>query len=111
MTDWVYVVGEGSYNQDFQIIQQETNEPLPLSGTITMFITSSDFVTNYPASGDGVLMSIENDSEGVQVARLAVAAMNMPDSSGIYIAQIKIDSAQLFKTFMINLRVVRSITN
>ncbi len=109
MTDWVYVVGEGSYNQDFQIIQQETNEPLPLSGTITMFITSSDFVTNFPSSGDGVLMSIEDANEGI--ARLAVAATNMPSSSGIYIAQIKIDSAQLFKTFLINLRVVRSITN
>ncbi len=110
MSDWIYVVGETSYNQDFQILNQETSEPIPLSGTITMFITASDFTvpTNVPASGQ--TMTIETNGDGTQVARLAVTATLMPDSAGIYLAQIKLEAAQTFKTFLINLRVVRSIT-
>jgi len=111
MSDWTYVVGETSYNQDFQILNQETNEPIPLSGTVTMFITSSDFVTTFPSSGDGVTMTITDNEDGIQVARLGVISMNMPQDPGIYLAQIKLESSQIFKTFLINLRVVRSITN
>jgi len=111
MSDWTYVSGETSYNQDFQILNQETNEPIPLSGTVTMFITSSDFVTTFPSSGAGVTMTITDNQDGTQVARLAVNNLNMPQDPGIFIAQIKLDAAQTFKTFLINLRVVRSITN
>ena len=111
MSDWTYVVGETSYNQDFQILNQETNEPIPLSGTVTMFITSSDFVTNFPSSGDGVTMTITTNGDGTQVARLGVVSMNMPQNPGIYLAQIKLEAAQIFKTFLLNLHVVRSITN
>ena len=59
MSDWTYIVGETSYNQDFRIINQDTNEVIELGGTITMFISSSDFVTPFPVSGDGVVMTIE----------------------------------------------------
>jgi len=109
MTDWVYVIGEGSYNQDWQILNQETNEPIPLSGTITMFIKKSDFTAapQFPVSG--VQMSIET-VDGVQVARLAVSANQMPNEAAIYLFQIKIDAAQTFKTFTDNLRVLRSLT-
>lgn len=110
MTDWTYVSGETSYNQDFTILNQETNEPIPLAGTITMFITSSDFVTPFPASGDGIEMTIV-EVDGGQVARLGVISMNMPQDAGIYLAQIKLEDTQVFKTFLLNLRVVRSITN
>ncbi len=110
MTDWSYIVGETSYNQDFRIINQDTNEVIQLGGTITMFITSSDFVTPFPASGDGVAMSIET-VDGEPAARLGVIAMNMPQTPGIFLAQIKIEDTQTFKTFLINLRVIRSITN
>lgn len=110
MTDWSYIVGETSYNQDFRIINQDTNEVIQLGGTITMFITSSDFVTSFPASGDGVAMSIVSvDDE--PAARLGVISMNMPQTPGIFLAQIKIEDTQTFKTFLINLRVIRSITN
>ena len=102
--------GETSYNQDFVIVNQETNEAISLSGTVTMFIQSSDFLTNFPTSGDGVVMSIVVQDD-VDLARLGVISMNMPQDAGIYLAQIKIESSQTFKTFLINLRVVRSITN
>ena len=111
MSDWTYIAGETSYNQDFQILNQETNDPITLSGNVTMFITSSDFVTDFPSSGAGVAMTIATNDDGVQVARLGVLSMNMPQSAGIYLAQIKLDASQLFKTFLLNLRVVRSITS
>ena len=56
-------------------------------------------------------MSIATNADGIQVARLAVAAMKMPTSANIYLAQIKLDAAQTFKTFFLNLRVIRSITS
>ncbi len=110
MSDWVYVIGEGSYNQDFLIINQETNEPLPLTGTVTMFITDSAFANPVPSAA-GQPMSIVTNDQGLQVARLAVTAINMPTSSGIYLVQIKIDAAATLKTFFMNLRVIRSITS
>lgn len=109
MSDWVYVIGEGSYNQDFQILNQDTNEPIELSGTITMFITDSAYQNPVP-DASGQVMSIVTNADNIQVARLAVAAINMPTSAGIYLAQIKLDAAQTFKTFFLNLRVIRSIT-
>lgn len=109
MSDWVYIVGEGSYNQDFQVINQETDEPLPLSGVITMFITDSAFANPVP-DASGQAMSIVVNTAGIQVARLAVTATKMPTSAGIYLVQIKIDSAATLKTFFLNLRVIRSIT-
>lgn len=110
MSDWVYVVGEGSYNQDFIIIDHQTNEQVPLSGVITMFITDSAFQNPIP-DANGQPMTIETNDSGVQVARLAVTATKMPTSPGIFMVQIKIDSSQLFKTFFLNLRAIRSITN
>ena len=75
-----------------------------------MFITSSDFVTSFPSSGDGVAMSIVT-VDGEPAARLGVVTMNMPQTPGIFLAQIKIEDTQTFKTFLLNLRVIRSITN
>ena len=110
MTDWIYVIGEGSYNQDFIILNQATSEPLPLSGVITMFITKSDYSDPIP-DANGQVMSIEINPSGFTVARLAVTAIKMPTEAGIYLAQIKIDAAATLKTYFINLRVIRSITN
>lgn len=110
MTDWVYIVGEGSYNQDFIILNQATGEPIPLTGLITMFITKSDYTDPIP-DADGQVMSIETNANGIQVARLGVIAMNMPTEAGIYLAQIKIDAAATVKTYFMNLRAIRSITN
>jgi len=109
MSDWVYVIGEGSYNQDFLILNQETNEPIPLSGTITMFITDSAFANPVP-DASGQPLTIETNTNGIQVARLAVSAMNMPTSAGIFLVQIKIEGSSTQKTFFMNLRVIRSIT-
>ena len=109
MSDWVYVVGEGSYNQDFIIIDHQTNQQIPLSGTITMFITDSAFENPIP-DANGQPMSIAINDSGVQVARLAVTAMNMPTAAGIFMVQIKIDASQTLKTFFLNLRAIRSIT-
>ncbi len=110
MSDWVYIVGEGSYNQDFIIIDHQTNEQIPLTGVITMFITKSDFTDPIP-DANGQVMTIETNTDGIQVARLAVAATKMPTESGIFLAQIKIDASQTLKTFFLNLRAIRSITN
>ena len=109
MSDWVYVIGEGSYNQDFLIINQETNEPLTLSGTLTLFITDSAFANPIP-DANGQPLTIETNASGLQVARLAVTAINMPTSAGIYLVQIKIEGTSTLKTFFMNLRVIRSIT-
>jgi hypothetical protein len=110
MSDWVYIVGEGSFNQDFLIINQETNEPLPLTGAITMFITDSAYANPVPSAA-GQPMSIVTNANGLQVARLAVTAINMPTVAGIYLVQIKIDASSTLKTFFMNLRVIRSITS
>ncbi len=110
MSDWIYIIGEGSFNQDFIVLNQATGDPIPLTGVITMFITKSDFTTPIP-DANGQAMSIETNANGIQVARLGVVATNMPTEAGIYLAQIKIDAAATAKTFFINLRVIRSITN
>jgi len=110
MSDWVYIVGEGSYNQDFIILNQATGDPINLTGIITMFITKSDYTDPIPDS-DGQAMSIETNDQGIQVARLPVNAMKMPTEAGIYLAQIKLDASALFKTYFMNLRTIRSITN
>jgi len=109
MSDWVYIIGEGSFNQDFIILNQASGEPIPLTGVITMFITDSAFQNPIP-DANGQVMTIETNANGIQVARLGVIATNMPDVAGIYLAQIKIDAAATAKTFFINLRVIRSIT-
>lgn len=110
MTDWVYIVGEGSYNQDFLILNQDTNEPIPLTGNVRLFITDSAFSNPVPDAAGQELTIVTNDN-GIEVARLAVTAINMPTSAGIYLAQIKIDSSSTVKTYFMNLRVIRSITN
>ena len=110
MSDWIYVVGETSYNQDFLPINQETNEPLELSGTITMFITDSAFANPIP-DANGQTLTIATNDDGIEVARLAVTSTKMPTTPGIYMVQLKIDSAQVFKSFFLNMRAVRSITN
>ena len=110
MTDWVYIVGEGSYNQDFLILNQDTNEPIPLTGTVTLFITDSAFANPVPSSSGQPLTIVTNDN-GIPVARLAVIAINMPTTAGIYLAQIRVDAASTVKTYFMNLRVIRSITN
>jgi len=110
MSDWSYIAGSGGFNQDFKILNPATGEPLDLTGgTITMFIQSSDFQTNFPTDGNGTPMTIE-DAEG-GIARLIVQTTFMPQDEGIYIAQIKIIVTATVRTFLINLRVVRQIGN
>ena len=110
MSDWVYVIGEGSYNQDFIVIDHQTNEQIPLSGINTMFITKSDYTAAPQVPAAGLPLTIETNANGIQVLRLAVTATTMPNEADIYLAQIKLDASQTLKTFFLNLRVIRSIT-
>ncbi|KKL27470.1 hypothetical protein LCGC14_2384850, partial [marine sediment metagenome] len=55
-------------------------------------------------------LTIETNDNGLDVARLAVTAVNMPTSAGIFLVQIKIEGTSTQKTFFMNLRVIRSIT-
>ena len=109
MTDWVYVVGEGGYNQDFLIQDAVSDDPLDLSGaTVTMFIQSTDLNTDFPTGG--TLMTILGT--GVEgVARLVVQNTFMPQDADMYFAQIEILTTSTVKTFIIDLRVIRSVSS
>jgi len=109
MSDWVYIVGEGGFNQDFQINDRNTKEPLDLTGaTITMFIKSTDGVTDFPTGGTD--MAILGDPvDGT--ARLVVQNTFMPQSADIYSAQIEIQTTSLVKSFILDLRVIRSLSS
>jgi len=112
MSDWVYVAGEGGFNQDFQLINQSTGVPLDLTGaTITMFISDSSFTTNYPADGDGTTMAAAVDDNGDDVARLVVSTTFMPQAEGTYMGQVKFVSTATVRSFLINLRVIRLVGN
>ena len=109
MSDWVYIAGEGGYNQDFFILDRQTGDPLDLTGaTITMFIKSTDGVTDFPVGGTN--MAIVGDAtEGN--TRLVVQETFMPQDADMYSAQIQIQSTSLVKTFIIDLRVIRSLSS
>jgi len=109
MSDWVYIVGEGGFNQDFQVRDRNTKEPLDVSGaTVTMFIKTTDGVTDFPVGGTD--MTILGD--GTQgLVRLVVQNTFMPQSADMYSAQIEIQTTSLVKTFIIDLRVIRSLSS
>ena len=114
MSDWIYIVGEGGYNQDFRILDRQTGDPLDLSGasSIKMFITTTsqtdpnDAGTNFPVGGED--MTAVGDPLG-GVARLVVQSGFMPDDADMYLAQIEIITTSTVSTFIINLRVIRSL--
>ena len=108
MSDWVYVAGEGGFNQDFRIIDQETNELIDMSGAtnIKMFIQSTDLVNSFPVGG--TTMSPATNS-GESVARLVIQSNFMPQSADMYLCQISFELGGIFKTFIINLRVIRNL--
>jgi len=109
MTDWVYVVGEGGYNQDFQILDRQTRDPLDISGgNITMFIKTTDGVTDFPTGGTP--MSIIGDGIDGN-ARLVVQNTFMPQDADMYSAQIEVQTTSTVKTFVFDLRVIRSLSS
>jgi len=109
MTDWVYVVGEGGYNQDFLILDRQTKDPLDITGgNITMFIKTTDGVTDFPTGGTA--MSIIGDgTDGT--ARLVVQSGFMPQVADMYGAQIEVQTTSTVKTFVFDLRVIRSLSS
>jgi len=110
MTDWTYAVGEGGFNQDFLLIDRSTGEPLDLTdSTLTMFIQSTDFGTNFPTGGTN--MSVAQNEEGQDVARLVVQNTFMPQVAGMFYAQIKVQMTSIVCTFILNLRVIRSLSS
>ena len=110
MTDWTYVVEEGGFNQDFLLIDRATGEPLDLTdSTLTMFIQSSDFQTDFPTGGSN--MSVVQNADGVDVARLVVQSTFMPQVAGMFYAQIKVQMTSIVSTFILNLRVIRSLSS
>ena len=113
MSDWVYIVDEGGYDQDFKILDRQTGDPLDLNGaTVTMFITSTDQTdpndnaTNFPVGGT-LMQVVPPEEEGF--ARLIVQSTFMPQSADMYLAQIEIVTTSTVSTFIINLRVIRSL--
>ena len=118
MSDWVYIAGETEYNQDFLVINQVTNEVIDIeNSTAEMFIANSAFTEFYGPGGPGASpiatpMTIELNPQNLYVARIEVVSDQMPTSEGIYMAQIKLTTApNITKTYIINLRVIRSLTN
>ena len=58
-SDWAYVAGEDGYNQRF-LLQESDGKALDLTGqTLRIFIQSSDFATEFPASGAGSELLID----------------------------------------------------
>ncbi len=108
MSDWVYIVGEGGYNQDFLIKDRQTGDPLDLNGAVvTMFIKTTDGLTSFPDGGTGMAIV---DADG-GTARLVVQNTFMPQSADMYSAQIQVQTTSLVKTFIIDLRVIRSLSS
>ncbi len=109
MSDWVYIVDEGGFNQDFQVRDRNTKEPLDLSGaTVTMFIKTTDGATDFPTGGTN--MTILGDGTN-GLTRLVVQDTFMPQNADQYFAQIEIQTTSLVKTFIIDLRVIRSLSS
>ena len=113
MSDWVYVAGEGGFFQDFLPVDQITDEAIDMTGaTVTMFIQDSGLSTNFPTDGNGELCTVTiRTSDGKQVARLTVATNFMPQTEGIYVAQLKIAGVAIIRSYIINLRVIRQVGN
>ena len=119
MSDWTYVAGEGGYDQDFRIIDQETGDLVDVSGAnpLKMFIVTTDRnstgpdttdpTKNFPVGGVDMIPATNNDGESV--ARLVVQANVMPQEADVYLAQIQITQISTFRTFIFNLRVIRNI--
>ena len=118
MTDWTYIAGEGGYDQDFRIVDQETNELIDVSGaSLTMYIVTTDRDSigpdttdpdkNFPVGGTSMIPATNDDGESV--ARLTVQSNVMPQVANMYLAQIDILQASTTKTFIINLRVLRNL--
>jgi len=111
MSDWVYVASEDGFFQDFILINHSTNEQIDLTGgVLTMFIQSADFQTDFPSDGNGTPMTIVPVSSGT-AGRLAVSVSFMPQTEGMYYAQIKLQQASILRSFLVNLRVIRKIGN
>jgi len=109
MSDWVYIVGEGGYNQEFLILNRQTGEPLNITGsTITMFIKTTDGTTDFPVGGTD--MNIVGDGED-GVANLVVQNTFMPQTADMYSAQIKIATTSIVSTFILDLRIIRSLSS
>ena len=110
MTDWIYAVEEAGFNQDFLLIDRTTGAPLDLTdSTLTMFIQSTDFQTNFPVGGTN--MAVAENEDGINVARLVVQSTFMPQVAGMFYAQIEIQLTTIVKSFILNLRVIRSLSS
>jgi len=107
MSDWTYISGEGGYNQDFLIQDRQTGDALDLTGAnVTMFIKTTDGLTDFPTGGTAMTV-IGDGTDGI--ARLVVQNGFMPQDADIYAAQIEISTTSLVMTFIIDLRVIRSL--
>ena len=73
-----------------------------------MFITSTDGVTDFPTGGTNMTI-IGDGKDGF--TRLVVQNSFMPQDADQYFAQIQIETTSLVKTFIIDLRVIRSLTS
>ena len=116
MSDWLYVAGEGGFDQDFRIVDQETNEVINVSGAtiLKMYIVTTDREPgnadndkNFPVGGQDMTPATNNDGESV--ARYAVQSNIMPQSADMYLCQIEAVIGGTFRTLIINLRVVRNL--
>ena len=110
MADWTYVPGESVYNQDFDLFVK--SEPFDVSGftTITMYIQTTDGVTDFPTGGTTMSIVAVQDNNRV---RLAVTSIFMPQLEQIYFSQIELIDAgsQNRKTFVLDLNVEKDITS
>jgi len=110
MADWTYVPGESVYNQDFDLFVRSDPFVVTAFTTITMYIATTDGVTDFPIGGTVMTATPSDDNNRV---RLAVALGFMPQVEQIYFSQIElIDGAsQVRKTFVLDLNVEKDVSS
>jgi len=110
MADWTYVPGETIYNQDFDLFEKA--EPFVVTNftTITMYIATTDGVTDFPVGGTIMTKPASDDNNRV---RLAVALGFMPQVEEMYFSQIELvdGASQVRKTFTLDLNVEKDISS
>lgn len=110
MADWIYVIGETVYNQDFDLFVKQTPFVVTDFTTIKMYIQSTNGSTNFPIGG--TTMSIVTSTDNNRV-RIPVLVAFMPQTEDMYFTQIELvdAGAQNRKTFVLDLNVEKSVAS
>ncbi len=105
MAEWVYVIGEDQYNQNFEAYDDQGRVDLSNFINPRIFIQSTDFATDFPAGGTAISIDFAENKFVVPVS-----VTFMPQIETMYLSQIQVDdgAGQRRLTFEFDLEVARS---